>query len=274
MSWISLRVSPTAGAAGAVSAALFSSGAMGVLEDGAALVTQFETDAEVDAARAAVLHADPKARVESAPLPEVDWTKEWRRGVRAHRLGELVVTPPWLADEYPEQSRIVVDPGMAFGTGEHATTRGVVRLLPRALRPGDRVADLGAGSAVLAIAAARLGAGWVAAVELDPDAIPDAERNVSVNGVADRVQVIQGDAGLLLPLLAPVRLVLANIISSVLLDLLPVVAASLEQGGHAILSGILREERPRMLEALAPGGWRVCAEDEEEEWWSVLIERS
>lgn len=274
MSWISLRILPTAGAAEAVSAALFAAGALGVHEDGPSLVTQFETLEEAEAARQAVVAADATAGVEVTPLPDVDWTSEWKRGVRAHRLGDLVVTPPWLADEYPPESRIVVEPGMAFGTGEHATTRGVVRLLPRALRPGDRVADLGAGSAVLAIAAARLGAGWVAAVELDPDAIPDAERNVEANGEGSRVQVIQGDAALLLPLIAPVRLVLANIISSVLLELLPVMAASLAPDGKAILSGILLEERPRMLAALADGGWSVVAEDAEEEWWSVLIARS
>lgn len=274
MTWISLSVRPTAGAAEAVSAALFASGAQGLQEVGDRLVTQFESAAEIDAASAAVRGADPAAEVESEPLPDVDWSLEWRRGVRAHRLGPLTVTPPWLADEHPADSRIVINPGMAFGTGEHATTRGVVRLLPRALREGDRVADLGAGSAVLSIAAALLGAGWVAAIELDPDAIGDAEENVRVNGVADRVQVIEGDASVLLPLVAPVRVVLANIISSVLIQLLPTIAAGLAADGRAILSGILREERAMMLDALAAGGWTVEAEDEEDGWWSVLIARS
>lgn len=273
MTWISLSVRPTAGAAEAVSAALFASGAQGLQEVGDRLVTQFETTAEIDAASAAVRAADPSAAVESQPLPDVDWTLEWRRGVRAHGLGSLTVTPPWLADDYPADTRIVINPGMAFGTGEHATTRGVVRLLPRALRAGDRVADLGAGSAVLSIAAALLGAGWVAAIELDPDAIADAEQNARVNGVAETVQVIEGDAAVLLPLVAPVRVVLANIISSVLIQLLPTIAAGLTADGRAILSGILREERPMMLEALAGGGWTVEGEDEEDGWWSVLIAR-
>ncbi|MHB1223141.1 MAG: 50S ribosomal protein L11 methyltransferase [Gemmatimonadaceae bacterium] len=273
MTWISLSVRPTAGAAEAVSAALFASGAQGLQEVGDQLVTQFETIAEIDAAAAAVRGADPAAEVRSEALPDVDWSVEWRRGVRAHRLGPLTVTPPWLADEHPADGRIIIDPGMAFGTGEHATTRGVVRLLPLALRAGDRVADLGAGSAVLSIAAALLGAGWVAAIELDPDAIADAEENVRVNGVADRVRVIEGDAGVRRPLVAPVRVVLANIISSVLIQLLPTIAAALAADGRAILSGILREERPMMLDALAGGGWTVEVEDEEDGWWSVLIAR-
>ncbi len=274
MSWISISVHPTADAASVVSAALFAAGAQGLEEVGELLVTQFETEEEVDEARVAVLAVDPDAVVETHELADVDWSVAWRQGVRAHSLGSLVVTPPWLADDFPADSRIVINPGMAFGTGEHATTRGVVRLLPHALRKGDRVADLGAGSGVLAIAAARLGAGSVVAIELDPDAIPDAEENVRVNGVADRVLVIEGDAAVLLPLVAPVRLILANIISSVLIDLLPVMAASLTEDGRAILSGILHEEREMMLGALAERGWVAEAEDEEDGWWSVLIARA
>src|SRR5205085_11772487 len=115
---------------------------------------------------------------------------------------------------------IVIDPGMAVGTGDHPTTRGVVRLMDGAIRRGDVVADLGAGSAVLSIAAVRLGAARAAAVELDPDAIGNAEENVRRNGAVGAVTVIQGDADLILPLLAPVRVILANIISSVLISLM------------------------------------------------------
>ena len=275
MSWIQLRVRPSApDRRDAVSAALFASGSLGIHEDGDALVTQFESERETAAARAAARAADPGAETSTVPLPDVDWSLEWRRGVRAHRLGALVVTPPWEAEAYEEAGRIVIEPGMAFGTGEHATTRGVVRLLQRALRPGDRVADLGAGSAVLAIAAAKLGAGSVAAIELDPEAIENAEQNAARNGVAERVRVIQGDALLLLPLVAPVRLVLANIISSVLVELLPAIGDALPRDGQAILSGILLEERAHMLGVLAAGGWRVEAEDAEDIWWSVLVTRA
>ncbi len=272
MSWLALRVRPSSPeAAELVSAALFAAGSQGIQEDGDTLVTQFEHAHEIDVARDGVLAADSGASLEVRELPDVDWSQAWRAGIGAHELGGLVVTPPWLADRYPEARRIVIEPGMAFGTGEHATTRGVVRLMQRALRPGDRVADLGAGSAVLAIAAAKLGAGSVAAIEMDPDAIENAEDNVRVNGVDDRVRVILGDAGVLLPLVAPVRLVLANIISSVLTELLPIIGAALTTDGEAILSGILEIERDEMLDVICAGGWRVIAEDAEEIWWSVLI---
>jgi ribosomal protein L11 methyltransferase len=139
------------------------------------------------------------------------------------------------------------------------------------VRDGDTVADLGAGSAVLAIAAAKLGATRVAAVETDHDAISNAEENVARNGVADRVKVIEGDAAVFLPLLAPVRVVLANIISSVLVELLPLIGRSLPGDGVAILSGILDEERAHMLSVFAATGWRVLDEDPEGQWWSVAI---
>jgi ribosomal protein L11 methyltransferase len=108
-------------------------------------------------------------------------------------------------------------------------------------------------------------------VELDHDSIGNAQENVDVNGERDRVEVIEGDATIILPLLAPVRLVLANIISSVLIQMLPVIRDALGAGGQAILSGILKEERDAMLAALEAGGWSVQREDTEDAWWSVQI---
>ena len=126
---------------------------------------------------------------------------------------------------------------------------------------------------VLAIAAAKLGAAHVTAIELDHDAIANAQENVERNGVADRVTVIEGDAGVLLRLVAPVRVVLANIISSVLTGMLPTIADALTEDGEAILSGILVEEKPMMLDVLERGGWTLTAEDIEGAWWSARIAR-
>lgn len=274
--WVSVRVQPgrNPGAREACLAALFVVGAQGVHEDGAALVTHFPPGTDLEAVHRAVTEADELVVVETAPVPDVDWTEAWKARISSHQLGSLVVTPPWLAEGLDPATSIVIEPGMAFGTGEHPTTRGVVRLLPGQLRPGAMVADLGAGSAVLSIAAAKLGAARVYAIELDGDAIPDAERNVARNGVADRVHVFEADAAALLPLVAPVDVVLANIISSVLIELMPVIGAALGERGTAILSGILREERETMLAVLAAHGWMVLEEDAEDIWWSVSIAKA
>ena len=138
---------------------------------------------------------------------------------------------------------------------------------------GARVADLGAGSAVLAIAAAKLGARTVTAVELDPDAIGNAIENVDRNAVTDIVHVVEGNAMVLLPLLAPVDVILANIVSSVHVELLSAMAASLASAGRAVLSGILLDEQPMMTERLSESGWTIEDEDIEDIWWSATISR-
>ena len=269
MNWISLRITPGSNRDGVI-AALFESGSQGVQEDGASVVTHFPSDARIDDIRDAVMTADPRADIAVSEAPETDYST-WRATVSAHRVGNLVIAPPWLAGEFDPKSTIVIDPVMAFGTGEHPTTRGVMRLMQGVVGPGDIVADLGAGSAVLSIAAAKLGARRVTAIELDPDSIGNAEANVCANGVGEIVEVIEGDAATLLPLLAPARVVLANIISSVLIALLPSMRAALAGDGQAILSGILRDEREAMLAALDADGWTVQREDTEDAWWSVQI---
>lgn len=274
--WISVRVQPDLDsdvARDACLAALFTVGAQGVHEDGTALVTHFPPGTDLEPIHLALTEADDLVTIETSPVPDIDWSEAWKTRITSHALGALTVTPPWLAEGRDPALTIVIEPGMAFGTGEHATTRGVVRLLPRQLRDGAVVADLGAGSAVLAIAAAKLGAARVYAIELDADAIPDAEANVVRNGVADRVHVFEGDAAVFLPLIAPVQLILANIISSVLIELLPLMAIALAADGTAILSGILLEERETMQAVLAAHGWRVIEEDAEEIWWSASIAR-
>jgi ribosomal protein L11 methyltransferase len=272
MNWLAIRVRPGASPDAAL-AALFEMGSEGVHEAGAELVTHFPGGTDAGAIVAAVQAADPQAVVSASVIPAVDWAEEWKKGVGAHELGRLSIVPPWLASGRDPSRTVVIEPEMAFGTGEHQTTRGVVRLLPSVIHAGDRVADLGAGSAVLAIAAAKLGAAHVTAIELDHDAIANAEENVVRNGVADRVTIVEGDAELLLPLVAPVRVVLANIISSVLTAMLPVIAASLTADGEAVLSGILVEERAAMLVVLENTGWRLLDDDVEGMWWSARITR-
>ncbi len=272
MTWTRVAVTPSSDVArAAVASAMFAAGAEGVHEDGHTLVTHLAASMDIDAFVTQVRAADPALLAAVRALDDVDWSLKWRERITSHRLGALTVTPPWLAAGHDPATTIVIEPAMAFGTGEHPTTRGVVRLMQGVIRTGDTVADLGSGSAVLSIAAAKLGAARCFAIENDHDAIGNAEENVARNGVGDRVAVLEGDAELFLPIVGPVRVVLANIISSVLIELLPVIAKSLDDDGIAILSGILLEERAQMLGAFADGDWVVDAEDAEEQWWSVRV---
>jgi len=272
VNWSRVAITPSSESRRAVvAAAMFAHGAEGVHEDGAAFVTHLPAESNAAAFVAGVRAVDEGFAAEVSPLADVDWSIKWRERITSHNLGALTVTPPWLAGAFDPRTTIVIEPAMAFGTGEHPTTRGVVRLMQGVIRNGDSVADLGAGSAVLAIAAAKLGAARCFAIELDADAIGNAEENVARNGVADRVVVLEGDAAAFLPIVGPARVILANIISSVLLELLPAIAGALTPDGVAILSGILLDERPRMLDALAAAGWVVEQEDQEEQWWSVRV---
>lgn len=271
-SWRSLRIE-----AGErreeVLAALFAAGAQGVHEDGAALVTSFPPETDITPIVDAVKAIAPNASYVEGTTDTTDWSVHWRDKLKAHSLGRLTVAPPWLADGLDPSRTIVIEPGMAFGTGDHPTTRGALRLMQTIITPGLVVADLGAGSAILAIAAARLGASNVFAIEYDSDAISNAEENASRNGVADVVHIFEGDANILLPLVAPVDVIIANIISSVIVELLPAMRAALREGGRAIISGMLVEERDVMLEAIVGDGWRVEQEDVEDAWLTLSIAR-
>jgi len=251
---------------------LVAHGSPGIEEAGEEIVGHVPASSGIDGIRSAILAADPEASVFVATAEAVDWSA-WRADVRAHRVGALMLAPPWLAGASDPATTIVIDPAMAFGTGEHATTRGVIRLMQDVPVAGYVVADLGAGSAILSIAAAKLRAARVIAIELDPDAESNALENIKSNGVEDRVHFLGGDAFTLLPLVAPVDLVLANILSSVLVELLPVIRDSLVEGGRAILSGILVEERQSMLNVIGNEDWTLEGEHSEEGWWSALIAR-
>ncbi|MDP9349302.1 MAG: 50S ribosomal protein L11 methyltransferase [Gemmatimonadota bacterium] len=205
-----------------------------------------------------------------------DWARKWREGLGPRKVTDrLVVKPTWTEWERSEGEVVIdIDPQMAFGTGEHATTRGCLRLLDDALRPGDRVVDIGSGSAILAIAAALLGASQVVAVEYDPDANLNARENLEQNGVEERVRIVEAMADpALLRELGRFDLVLANILSSVIRPLLPAFREALggSSGGRLIVSGILGAEHAEVVREAAAAGFRVERADEEEEWWSALL---
>jgi ribosomal protein L11 methyltransferase len=205
-----------------------------------------------------------------------DWAEAWKRGLAPRRLTpRLWVTPSWhTAPAGPGEVVVVVDPGMAFGTAEHGTTRGALRLLDGALESGERVLDVGAGSAILGVAAALLGAADVVAVEGDPVAGEYALENIARNGVADRVRWIEAWADpALLRELGPADGVLANIESGVLRRLLPGLWDAVRPGGWVILSGIPAEEWDGFAHDVVHGGFALELVDEDSGWRSGRFRR-
>ncbi len=207
-------------------------------------------------------------------LPDRDWSEEWIRGLGPRRVGErIIVAPTWTApDTGPNDLVISIDPQMAFGTGEHASTRGALRLLERFLRSDARVLDLGTGSAVLAIAAVLLGAHSVVAVEADADSLINAEENLVRNGVAEQVQLVHRMADAeYLQQIGTFDTISANILSGVIVPLLAALRAALSTQGVLIVAGILIEEAERFREQAELQSFTVVAEDREEQWWSAAL---
>lgn len=173
-------------------------------------------------------------------LQDEDWSQTWRAHFRPHRIGNVVVRPPWRATRpRPGDVEVVLDPGMAFGTGDHPTTRACLRGLVRLLRPGMRVFDVGTGSGILAIAAAKLGAAVALAVDTDDLAVRAACYNAEANGVASVVQVVHGSLDH--PAVAafgPADLVLANLNSALHAALASAILATVKPGGAVVASGV------------------------------------
>ena len=200
-----------------------------------------------------------------------DWEVFWRWGLGPRRITpRLLVVPSWeTVEPDPGTTVVTLDPGMAFGTAEHPTTRGCLRLLDPRIAPGARVVDVGAGSGILSIVAARLGAGEVLALEMDDLACEVAMENVAANGVGDRVRVLRSEARGEAPLPDyPFHGVVANLQSHLHLALLPSYRATVAGDGWLILGGILREERDQIVAAAGGAGFTLEQEDEEEDWWS------
>jgi ribosomal protein L11 methyltransferase len=217
---------------------------------------------------------DPPIETQSHPVQTEDWSTRWREGLGPRRLGSLTIVPSWLPEASDSDPlTVVLDPETAFGSGEHGSTRAALTLLGRFLRPGDRVFDLGSGSGILTIAAIKLGASRAIGIEIDPEANEVARRNSVRNGVVESVEFLEGDAAILVPLVAPVDLVLSNILRSVNTALLPVIAAALSPGGVAIFSGMEQPEAQEFRAALSEAGLNPVQDTLDSGWWGVAAEQ-
>ena len=225
---------------------------------------------------AAAWGADPFVLSE---LPEVDWVAHVRRELSPVEAGRFFVHGSHDADRVPEGAEaLLIEAAMAFGTGHHATTRGCLLALDRLVSEGfqpRRIVDVGCGTAVLAMAAARVFPVIVLAGDIDPQAVDVARANVIANGLLGRVECVEA-VGFDHPLIegaAPYDLVFANILKQPLIDLVPDMARYVAPGGHAILSGILATQADAVVAAYAAGGLALETREDHGEWTTLVVRR-
>ena len=209
---------------------------------------------------------------ELAEAKDQDWSESWKAQVRSVTAGRLWVGPPWDVPQAPPGlTRIVIEPGMAFGTGDHATTRFCLESVDAALarRPGASVLDVGTGSGVLAIAARKQGASRVAGTDNDPVAIRVALENAELNGSKD----IDFSTHPLDQVTGPFDVVLANILANTLVDLAPALAEKLAPRGELYLAGILAHQVDEVLAAYLAQGLKLRERRLDGEWALLAVER-
>ncbi len=216
-------------------------------------------------------HGSQGLAIRTLDVPDEDWARRSQAALRAVRVGGIVVAPPWDAAEGgPEAGAvtIVIEPAMGFGSGHHATTRLCLAALQRVDARGCRVLDIGTGSGVLALAAARLGARSVAAIDIDADALDNARGNAALNGNPPCVEFKEADFRQV-PL-QPADIVVANLTGGMLAANATTIVRLVAPGGSLVLSGITSEEREQVLAAFAAWG-RVDWIAEEDSWCCVIM---
>lgn len=230
----------------------------------------FPTAASRDTARETLGGQFSGLTLDAIDIPDEDWAARSQASLRAIRVGDLIVAPPWdvPADNDGAPIVIVIQPSMGFGTGHHATTRLCLAALQAMDLRGMRVIDVGTGSGVLALAASRLGATDVLGIDEDPDAIQSAHENVVLNpGVVVALQVV--DLRFAAP--SPSDVVLANLTGGLLVAAAPRLQALTLPGGRLILSGFLAHEEEEVLRAF--GTCQAESHMQEDEWRSVVLHR-
>lgn len=206
---------------------------------------------------------------------EEDWADNWKQYYYPVAIGEhLVIVPEWRMDTYDRREGdiiVAMDPGMAFGTGTHETTRLCAALLERVVRPGDRVTDVGTGSGILAICAAKLGAGHIDAYDIDPMSVRVARENIEKNGCTAQISCEEAD----LLAKAPDRadLVTANITADIILRMAPSAGRCVRSGGYIVMSGIIDPQCENVISVMEAQGFEKIEELHENDWTGLLMKK-
>jgi ribosomal protein L11 methyltransferase len=277
--WVSLRIAAPEELVDAIANFLIEQGAPGVLTEEAAVDAPLPASALVSVRGAlerwleSLSAVDSRAsavRVASAPVADVDWSALAREQHRPVEIGRrLLVAPPWDVPRAGDREVLVIEPGMAFGTGHHATTRTCLAAIEDAVAAGavGSALDVGTGSGILALALARLGVARVVAIDTDPAVLAIARANLIRNG-ASRVALAGGSVT---ATRARFDLVVANLLADALVAEAPALAAAVAREGRLVLSGILAEQVAEVTSAYV--GWRVHDIRSDEEWRTLVLER-
>lgn len=231
--------------------------------------------ATIDNALAAInaqgLNTGP-ATVEISLIGDEDWAENYKKFFKPIRIGRILIKPSWEEVADADTGVIIeLDPGMAFGTGSHPTTEGCLRFLQDVIKGGETVFDLGTGSGILAIAAAKLGASRVIAIDNDDVAIAAAEENAVKNNVADKIDFTVADFASFEPVNASI--VVANITAPLIIDFLPSILEKIRGLTTLIASGITAGQKQDVIDALEKNGFIVEDAFEEREWVTLVSRR-
>jgi len=217
---------------------------------------------------AALYPAARPATIATAAVEALDWAAVARSHHRPVAIGRrLLVAPPWDVPAAPGREVLVIEPGMAFGTGQHATTRGCLEAIEAAVAAGGVTSalDVGTGSGILALALARLGVPRVVAIDDDPQVLPVAQENLARNGAA-RVALSVGTAA---GVGGRFDLVVANLLADILVREADALRARTAAGGRLVVSGLLQSQAESVLAAYP--GWRVTDHYEDEDWCTLVL---
>jgi ribosomal protein L11 methyltransferase len=229
----------------------------------AIVIAYFEETGAAEAARAQVAEGFPSARLLLEEKPQQDWSNEWKALIKSVQVGRLWVGPPWEADSAPKDKiRIVIEPKMAFGTGDHPTTSLCLGAIDAymASHPGASVLDVGTGTGVLAIAARKLGAGRVVGTDNDPTSVELAHENASVNSTPE----LELSGKELTQIQGTFDLVVANILANTLIALAPLIAPKVKD--RLVLAGVLAPQKAEVEAAYRAQGLIPEAGAAQGEW--------
>lgn len=245
-------------------------------------IAHFSTAVNRDAASSAV-RADAELamlQIEPTDVEDDDWARRTQADLPAIRVGRVIVAPPWDLPEprapspeprTPSPVVVVIEPSRGFGTGHHQSTRLCLALLQNRNLAGQTMIDVGTGSGVLAIAAAKLGAAYVAAIDIDPDAVENARENIHTNDVGAVVEAHVED--FTTATRAPAEVVTANLTGTILARHAAELVRYVRPSAALIVSGFNIEEKTMVEDAFAPD-FVVTESAEEEGWWAFVLARS